>query len=420
MTAPDAERSAERTGAVTRRIDVVSVAVLLVVTTAVFVPVVAWVVRQDVDHGIHRRLIEWMASGVPIGDILTRAPHFLYDLVVLLVDRLVPGVTLTKAMAAVGMAAYVASSVTIYCLLREYVGKPSTYATGFLYAVVAVAIMLVGPINLLTPDNRYLGYIVPHNYHNPTAVAAKPLTLLLFLFVVRFFDERPIRRRSPAVLAAASLTVASLLTKPNYVIAFLPALGCAAAVALLRAKPVHWKLLLSGVVLPASIVLAFQALFFREMSGVVFSPLGVFQAWSRAINPAAADALLLKFLASVLFPVLAYFADVRRATRTTYLNLAWLTFGFGALYTYLVAEPGRRMLAGNFTVSGQMTLLVLFVVSAAFVLEWLRRADLRSWSTRLRVAAIAVVFGFHVWSGIVWYRLHTGVVPMQDLMTKIW
>ena len=51
------------------------------------------------------------------------------------------------------------------------------------------------------------------------------------------------------------------------------------------------------------------------------------------------------------------------ARRDTMLNLAWLTFGFATLQTYLLAEAGPRFNDGNFAWSSQISLFVLFTVS---------------------------------------------------------
>jgi hypothetical protein len=59
------------------------------------------------------------------------------------------------------------------------------------------------------------------------------------------------------------------------------------------------------------------------------------------------------------------------AKKTLEINLAWLTFFFGAFYFYFLAEGGEsaRTYSANFAWSSQLTLFVLVFVSLVFFLK---------------------------------------------------
>ena len=288
--------------------------------------------------------------------------------------------------------------------------------------MLSLALMLVMPINLLTPTNRYLGYFIPHAYHNPTMVVLKPLALVLFYVSARLFDARPLPHPIAYTAGAAVATVACLLAKPSYAMALLPALALLSAHALWRGAPMQWRPLLYGIVVPTVVGVGVQTVLMTRnvRRGFVFAPLGVFHEWARILNPAADKNLLLKLVLSILFPLAAYWCGLRLARRTPYLNLAWLTFAVAASYSYLLAEAGADMGLGNFTWCGQIAVFVLFVASAVFLLGWATRdAPERSSGMTAGLAVAGLVFVLHLVSGLEWYGLHTGWLPMGYIIA-VW
>ena len=79
------------------------------------------------------------------------------------------------------------------------------------------------------------------------------------------------------------------------------------------------------------------------------------------------------------------------------LPLAYLAFLMGALQLYLLAETGIRFSDGNFRWSAQITLFLLFVAGA----RWLLRegSSLPRWQRFLLYAA----YGLHLAGGIAYY-----------------
>jgi hypothetical protein len=401
------------------RVDALCLSLSLLLVAALFTPVAAFVVGED-DYRTHLVAVDNLVRGQPFGEFVLQVPHFLFHLLVLSVYRTLAGTPLTNAAFVVALFGYLAGTVAIYGLISALIGRATSYRTGLLYATLSLSLMLVMPINLLTPHNRYLGYIIAHAYHNPTMVVLKPLALVLFYVSARFFDARPLRRPIAYTASVGVATLACALAKPSYVMALAPALVLAATHALRRGAAVHLRPLAYGVLLPIAVVVGLQMTSLSDRRGVVVAPLGVFHEWARLLNPDAATNLPLKFVLSILFPLVVYLFCLREARGSFYLNLAWLTFGFGAAYTYLLAEPGADMGFGNFTWCGQITVFVLFVASAAFLLGWATRAATpRSGRVTASLVVIAVVFALHLVSGLQWYGLHTGWLPMGYIIA-VW
>jgi hypothetical protein len=406
-------------GASKLRVDLLAIGLLLVLTAVLFLPVAAFVVGED-DYRSHLIGLNNLLLGEPFRLFVVQAPHFLFHLLVLAVYRAAPGTSLTSAAFVVAVAAYLAGALAIYGLFSALLGRAKSLRTAMLYATLSLALMLVMPINLLTPGNRYLGYLIPHAYHNPTIVVLKPLALVLFYVSARCFDARPLPRPVAYTAGAAIATLLAVLAKPSYVIALAPALSLVAAHALWRGAPVHWRLLVYGVLLPIALGVGVQMTFMSARRSFVFAPLAVFHEWARLINPAAASHLPLKFLLSILFPLAVYVCCLRLARGALYLNLAWLTFAVGAAYTYLLAESGNDLGLGNFTWSAQITVFVLFVASAVFFLGWATRdAPRGSVAATATIALVGLVFVLHLVSGLEWYGLHTGWLPMGYIIA-VW
>ena len=108
-----------------------------------------------------------------------------------------------------------------------------------------------------------------------------------------------------------------------------------------------------------------------------------------------------KFLLSIAFPITVTAMYWRVALRDRGLRLAWLTFAVGAVYFFLLAESGVRAGAGNFTWSAMIGSSILFVVSAALLLQQSQqngRWNLNDWRLWVSLAFLAL----HVISGILW------------------
>ena len=220
-------------------------------------------------------------------------------------------------------------------------------------AFVPAALCVLQPVLSLDPtryDAWLFGYFPPNQWHSPTTLFSKPFALLLLgLGPAVVWPEHGTRAGRPRMLASAALVVMSALVKPNFIMAFLPALG---ALALLHWRHTDWHWFRISFGLPTIAVLVWQYdvayTLTTEGSGVILAPLHVIGLYS----PTDLVTLGWRLAASVLFPLVAVacYPTVRADRR---VQLGWATFVIGAAFGYLLAE-GAGADDGNFLWSGQL------------------------------------------------------------------
>ena len=267
----------------------------------------------------------------------------------------------------------------------------------WLRAIWAVSLTLVAPLMVFVFWDKlfYLGYIGLATYHNPTIRLLQPAALLSFLCAVRVFTSQS--NSWKVILASALLVVLSALVKPNYMVCILPALGLMVAIRLVWKKPVDWRLLIAGFLVPGALVLSVQLLltYFlpgNDPSSILFSPLGVMRGYSGYLLP--------KFFLSILFPLAVLLFNFRRVVRDNTLMLAWAGFLASVPQMYLLAESGDRFVQGNFLWGAQIMALILFVASARFL--WREQLATEKFPEREKLVVL-IIYAAHFLAGIVYY-----------------
>jgi hypothetical protein len=94
---------------------------------------------------------------------------------------------------------------------------------------------------------------------------------------------------------------------------------------------------------------------------------------------------------SILLPLCVLLAYGKRAWADTGLKFSLLTFLFGTLYAYTLAEQ-LRLQAGNFLWSAYITLFVVYFFSVVFVFRQvmvMRTSKENRWRARVSLAALA-------------------------------
>ncbi len=323
-------------------------------------------------------------------------PHFGYHALVVMVQALTPADWIAAA-GIVTLGGVAACAAVLASWLRGALGA-SASALLVAASLVPAAVLVLQPVLPLDPsryDAWLFGYFPPNQWHSPTTLFSKPFALLLLgLAPAVVWPANGTKAGRTRMLASAALVVMSVLVKPNFIMAFLPALGI---LAVLNWRRADWLWLGFGFALPAVAVLEWQyAVTFAlntEGAGVILAPLHVI----RLHGPAGLATLGWRLAASVLFPLAAAacFPSVRADRR---VQLGWVTFLVGAAIGYLLAE-GDRAGAGNFLWSGQLAAFVLFAASAVAVLR--AAATGRTGVNWLgRFALCGSVFLWHVASGI--------------------
>lgn len=118
------------------------------------------------------------------------------------------------------------------------------------------------------------------------------------------------------------------------------------------------------------------------------------------VESAFSDDLILKFGLSILFPLVVGMINFRDVIGKTDIQLAWISFFVGAAQMYLLAEGGDRFYHGNFRWSAQVTLFLVFVVTARYVAI---RIDLKKSFLNIKSSVVYGVFFTHLLAGIIYY-----------------
>ena len=256
--------------------------------------------------------------------------------------------------------------------------------------MLVTALLLASHIFLLTifRRNLYAGYFVPIAYHNPTQQLNKLFALwIYFVYRSQFLSAQPARLSSIPVLAG--LCVSSALSKPSFLIAFVPTAAMYAARDLITRRWRQVLVCIAGIGVPSALILAWQA---RMAYGVgtpvqvAFAPFVVFDA----------SQTLYKLPASLAFPLVVAAAAWWTRTSDAGLRFIWILTALALFATLGLVETGERMMQGNFAWTGQTAVFLVYVESMLFLLTQPRQAWVRSaW----------VVFGVHVVCGLAWYGL---------------
>lgn len=385
MTSAPASAASDHPTMLTRMLPLL---ILAAAVALVFLPLLANMIATGSDYPPH---IGWAASG----ELATRTPHFLYHVTLALVHRLTPAADYTPAALVVGLGCYLALAVLAYSLLRPALTGRGAPAASL---ILALALLLVGPINLFTllTGNLYLGYINPNTYHNPTTLLLKPLALGVFLFTLR-----GLRGESAPwwmIAASAVLGALSTLAKPSLALALLPALPLLIGLRMLRRQPITGRLLIIGVGLPVFGVLLWQYLYFTgasSQSGFEIAPFKVINSLTDSLWP--------RLLLSLAFPGAVYLL-YPGSRRDLAVNSAWLLLAIAFTQFVLLAERDHWRDA-NFYWGCEVGLFILFLMTMRFFLRQPGGDDGRALLKRRLCLSL---FALHLIGGLTIYIFHLG------------
>jgi hypothetical protein len=388
--------------------DLLPLVATITVLLVMMVPVFAFEVREQWDHGWHiQYAANWLTNGYPPEPL----PHVGYHLLLMSMYRLMPISDIALYALLINFAVYIVLAVWLYrYLLTSITDTPVT--APWVLALFTVSLMLVAPISIFTlaNQNAYFGYFASHVYHNPTSLLMKPLGCLQFVFAMQALTGR--KTSLGWLLALTAVTVAAVFVKPNYTIALLPPLALVALYRLYKRQPISvfplgYSALLAGLIMVGQLV----AMSTGER-GIVFAPfdaLGYYDQDNWMLIP--------KFVLSLAYPLLIYFFYRRESRSSVEFNLAWLIFLFSASHFYFLNET-KHPWGGNWWWGSHTALFILFVVATrVFIRAWRTRGDTvaQQLAQLPRLMAICVTLALHVVSGVFWWYAHT-----QGLPGRVW
>jgi len=293
---------------------------------------IAWVMFQAAgnDYIVH---VKWAEDLYHTGRIAV--PHFLYYVLAggVYAAHLASSFLLAGRLVVIG--AYALAAVLIYAVLWVVFHADRRIGRAPVLLAATGAVLVFQPIARVPWYT--IGYLWNDPYNAPTFTLLRPFAVAGFFLTVRFLFGR--RRAGWGVLLVYFLAVAGgALAKPSYLICLLPAAAILAVLRVLRRAPLSPGALLIGFALPALAVLGWQYLqVFSARPDVVqyrdtigWAPLRVMHHY--------ASGLVAKFLLSTAFPLAVLLLHWKTAWRDGMIQLAWLTFFFGASYVTAVGD----------------------------------------------------------------------------------
>jgi hypothetical protein len=287
-----------------------------------------------------------------------------------------------------------ASNVLLALIMYFWLGDRFNILLRFLFSLTLPFITPV--IGLVFLDSRfYFGYIGMANYHNPTVQYLHPFALALFIIATQIFQ--PSKNKGWLTLLAAALMIISNLIKPNYTLCLLPAMLLVIIWVIYKKQNWDWKLAFFGFFIPAIITLIGEFLVSYILPNNIDTQI-VF--WPLVVESAFSQYLFIKFILSILFPLVTLLFFSRFILKQPEMLLAWFGLFFGVIQVYLFAETGNLLYDGNFRWGAQVALLVLFAATLRFIyINWENKKIL---TLRNKIISISSYLP-HVISGIAYF-----------------
>ncbi len=246
-------------------------------------------------------------------------------------------------------------------------------------------------VTLFVP-NFYFGYFNVTAYHNPTQQLNKLFALVIWLIYCREFLAGIIVKTQVLCLLAL-FCVLSAISKPSFLIVFLPLAGVVALWDLFCAKYRMFWSYVFAIAVPSCLVLAWQfwITYGSGEGGIQIDPFAV-----------VTREYLFRLPLSLAFPITVTCLMWREAAQSKRFVLTWAIFLLGMLYVCFLAEAGVRKFQGNFGWTSQTVQYLLYVESLLLTLGAL--------GTKRRV--LLSVFCVHVAFGIV-YAIAAAFFPVE-------
>jgi hypothetical protein len=308
----------------------------------------------------------------------------------------------TAAPFALGLATSL-SYLTVSVILTSYLSAhyPSLTLAGFAFILSTVSALYVPFFN----TNVYLGQGTPNIWHNPTWIMMQPFALWSFFLTERCLHAPTWRQALPLASGGAFCLLGSVFMKPNFALAFIPALGLYTV--LHRGRTQSWllRLTLSSVIVGLALPLLWWQYASRygadesHQASLLVAPFVVWGAKTPSITISA--------LLTLAFPITVLLLRPYRFSQQPGFLLAWLLIGIAFLQRAFLAESGFKMEHGNWAWGYFIALKIVFIYS---VIVLARKQKKEEANARIGVRLAWAVLALHLGSGLFYLgRLFSGL-----------
>ena len=302
------------------------------------------------------------------------------------------------------LAAFVVGTVLlIFVLLKRLCPNVSL---GLLAAISFVSVFVM-PINVPVLSeyiyNSYCGSV----WHNESYLGMRFFALLVLLFFLKT-NESYLKTFSPKEFALGCVLVFIVnFVKPNFIIAFAPALLVMMIVDIAKAKGsgfFRWLLygasvLVGCLILPFQYLLLFNEAETNEDPGVIFV-LGDFILCQK--HP------LLNILFALMFPIIVFIIHRKELVRSKFHMVCLLAWVFAWLEYAFLAEGGSRYGDENFSWGLQLFTFVVFCLSLGFYSNDLQsylntRREKPPKKKNIMLFVESILLALHLYCGILYF-----------------
>ena len=257
---------------------------------------------------------------------------------------------------------------------------------------------------------RYVSYQSGNIWHNSTYQFMKPAALAAMLLYIGLEEHYREKILGKQWFCFAGLLVLTTGIKPSFLTVFAPALALKLLWDLCHKVSFKQIFLLGSTVLPACLVMLWQngVLFGEDTgNGIAFSPW-----YSFSLH---ADRPKFAVLCSLAFPLVVLLFSFAELWKDKGYFFAWLMTGIGFLEALCLVETGPRSRDGNFLWGYSFTLCLVYTISFAKWLEYIKHAkDARNGS---RSASRALYMaGFLLTGAVLVYQLFCGLLFFVRLL----
>lgn len=260
------------------------------------------------------------------------------------------------------------SVILLFSIYAIYlcVKKLSNHSNAWLLAIIISAI----GIAYIPGKGIYLGFFVVNLYHSPTYLLMKPFAFLSFYFYIKCREQM----KNSTIknidwkdwLWFSGCLCMSAWSKPTFFTIFAPVMLIDLIVdfVISKTKNVKKEFIFGLSVFPTVAVCLIQSvILFDDQASVEINFGWNFQTF---------DYTVLKFVQSLLFPLLVLVIYVWKRKIQWWYVFGWGCFAIGFLQVMFFMEKGRREMHGNFLWSGHAGAFMLMFVSVVGYFEYLK------------------------------------------------
>lgn len=280
----------------------------------------------------------------------------------------------------------------VYTLVSKFLKNTLIYEKIF----VTFTICMIGPLNIPWYDPMiFQGVGSPNLWHNVTLWTVKPFALLSLFFTIQGIEKKSRKLLVYAFLAS----LLSIVAKPSFIIAFLPALLLFALIHKLW-KEKGFLIFYSTLTLVTIGILFYQYLhtFQSNDSHIIIAP---FAVW--CIN---SPNIPLSILLGLAFPTLYTLLNTQSLLENRYILLSWLLTFISIIYYATFAQAGKFYTDGNFGWSYMISMSLLYLFS---IIEFFSKINILAWYKKYILLTILII---QLTIGIVYfYAIYNGSTP---------